>query len=126
MMSATCGSTFQLGFVGPRSITIASRLSRTRRVEEVIKLVDLARVQSAALNDQLAIKYRIGSEDLPISGLNMANTNCVLALEALVNYNRLWNAPRAHSPSQDFEQLRKENGERVMRVNKASFILTLS
>lgn len=94
-------------------------------MQEVITLVDQARARSVALNDQLAKKYGLASEDLPISGLNMANQHCVLALESLLNYNNLWHS-RLVNTSVSTDQLRTESAQRVVELTKSSFILSLS
>ena len=94
-------------------------------MQDVITLVDQARARSVALNDQLAEKHGLTSGDIPISGLNMANQHCVLALESLLNYSNLWRGPLVNT-SVTTDQLRRENAQRVVALTSSSFISSLS
>ena len=94
-------------------------------MNEVIALVEKARVRSAELNDQLAATHGINTDHFPIRGLNMANQHCVLALEALLNYMNLWSATEAQIHP-NIEQLRNENGQRVIELTKSALIFSLS
>lgn len=94
-------------------------------MQDVIALVDQARVRSAQLNDELAQRYGVPPGAMPIAGLNMANMHAVIALELLVHYAEIWaRLDPAHFP--DVDETRRENAQRVLEVTKSAFVLSLS
>lgn len=94
-------------------------------MDDVIALVDRVRVRTARLNEESGAKFALESGDPPIAGFNMANQYAVIALELLTFYRNVWSAIPAATVSNP-ERSRRENGERVLTITKAAFILTVS
>src|SRR5712671_2576728 len=93
-------------------------------MNEVIYLVQRARMRAMELNGQLAVRYGIASEQLPIGALKMAGNHSVVATELLTHYLRVWSNSAAVSAN--VVSLQPENAERVVEVTKAILVLCIS
>lgn len=94
-------------------------------MDDVLNIFRYSINKTAELNDHLGRKFGLNTDSIPIAGLNMANSHCTIALEALSYYDSIWSSKRLPE-SNMLEKIRAENGQRVIELTKANFILSLS
>jgi hypothetical protein len=94
-------------------------------MQDVLSLVNAIRVRSAELQDGLAAKHKVPPGEPPLGAFAMCNQYAVLTLELLSFYNQVWSALRAPE-GPDLDRTRQENGERIISITKACFVLSLS
>lgn len=95
-------------------------------MEELLDVLTKNMKACENLNEQFQSQLGLKTDDIPISGLNMAHQKSVLMLEVVSYYYDIWGKkPRNITASERTQQI-QENTQRLMSVGRASFIEILS
>ena len=92
-------------------------------MKDIFKILNEVRTRSAALNDSLSAKHRLGPGDAPIGAFNMIIQFTVIAMELLSHYAAEWEKIPANAVD---ESRRQEWAERLTTITKSTYILSLS
>lgn len=94
-------------------------------MQDVIELYWDLRKTAENNGDEIAQEFNVGHHEEPASFFGMAFNNITMTLELLDYYNRLWGSLTSTACS-SAELTRAQNGERVIMLQKMSFIEVMS
>lgn len=94
-------------------------------MQEVIELYWELRRAAEKNGDEIAQEFSVNHHEEPASFFGMAFNNITMTLELLDYYNRLWSGLTLTTRS-SVEEARAQNGERVIMLQKMSFIEVMS
>jgi len=94
-------------------------------VQEVIKLYWELRATAEKNGDEIAQEFSVNHHEEPASFFAMAFNNITMTLELLDYYHRLWGNITSTTCS-SIEEAKAQNGERVIMLQKMSFIEVMS
>lgn len=95
-------------------------------MRDVIEAIDRLMARSAAVNTELAGRYGVPVDSVPIGGLNATYNHLVMTRELLGFYLTAWSPGSEYLDRvDDPEQTRQENGKRLTTASKSAFLLSL-